>query len=419
MTEKKLKLLQSPLIAVGLLFLINPTVSLFDILPDFIGYILIWFGLSELARMDDRLTLASQKLLYLAGLSFLRLIAAVATLGYDSSTIMMFCFVFAIAECVLIAALLGDLFDGLDYVLERFGGFAALSEQSNTRFLTSVFFFSKIALGFIPELSAIFELRAYYDIDKSPVWKDLAGYKPYEILLFGLIILVLGIFWYRGMLVYFRAIRHDTQFMTNAGDRYAEVFALDPSYDDRIKRRFAGYCVTAGFVFWLDLTLDGKPLLPAGIGTLLLFAAYMLLRRYARSPKLWIYAVSAAVCQTAFEIPGSCFAVTDVVSMKDVPGAQIAVLSVLGALYAASSVLFLLNAEKALSAQVRAITGSEPYRAWRFINIAYYVYLAAYIPSFIIPVAEDKLFTAKFIAMTVFVILAVREWFVSVRQEED
>ena len=58
----------------GFVFLANPYIDMLDILPDFIGYLLILAGISRMAKLDDRLTLAAQKLTYLAVLSVLRLL---------------------------------------------------------------------------------------------------------------------------------------------------------------------------------------------------------------------------------------------------------------------------------------------------------------------------------------------------------
>ena len=88
MKNTSLRLFRSPLITVGMFFLINPTFSLFDPLPDFIGYLMMFAGVYELAAMDDRLTMAAKKLLYRALLSGLRLIGAFTTSGATQSSLL-------------------------------------------------------------------------------------------------------------------------------------------------------------------------------------------------------------------------------------------------------------------------------------------------------------------------------------------
>ena len=336
MKNTSLRLFRSPLITVGMFFLINPTFSLFDPLPDFIGYLMMFAGVYELAAMDDRLTMAAKKLLYLALLSGLRLIGAFTTSGADSSTIMMLCFAFSICEALLVATFITDWFDGFDYVMQRFGAFSALKNQTNTRFITGIFFYSRIAFGFLPELSAIFELRAYFDIDKSPVWKALASYKPYEIALFSLIVLIMGVYWYVNSVRYIRAIRADADFMVCASERYLEIWGEKKTNETVL--RIADYCVVTGFLFCFDFTLNMHPVLPSGVSVLFFCLACLLMKKYSYSRTLRWYAIAAAVCQTALEQYAAYNVVPSVVSMNEVPLSRTLILIALSLAYAASSV---------------------------------------------------------------------------------
>ena len=50
-------------ILIGLFFLINPNIEVFDIFPDFIGLILIMKGLSHLSATDEKAGMARKNLL--------------------------------------------------------------------------------------------------------------------------------------------------------------------------------------------------------------------------------------------------------------------------------------------------------------------------------------------------------------------
>ena len=52
-------------IAAGAVFLFNPTVNILDPLPDFIGYWLIAFGLTNLAYLSDMIWQARKSFIYL------------------------------------------------------------------------------------------------------------------------------------------------------------------------------------------------------------------------------------------------------------------------------------------------------------------------------------------------------------------
>lgn len=416
MREKNLKLFNSPLTAVGLFFLLNPTVSLFDFLPDFIGYLLMYAGIYELASLDDRLTLASKKLLYLAALSAIRLTAAFATMGYNSSTIMMLCFVLAICEAILVCGFISDWFEGFDYLMQRFGAFDALKNQTNTRFLTGIFFLTRIVLGFLPEITAIFELRAYFDIDKSPVWAALASYKPYMILLFALIVFILGIYWYVNSLAYIRAIRADRAFAENAGERYAELW--HDGKDDEFMLKIADYCVVFGFVFIFDFTLDMVPVLPTFVSTALFSAACLIMRRYSYSKKLWLWALAAAVSQAAFEYFTAAKVDPNAPTIAAVPIVTTVVLVLLALPYIAFSILFLQKAELQLDRCRLATTCLSPLSGWKKLNIAYYIFIAARVLSLTVPTIGSWLLPVKMISELIFIIGGIICWNRAIKIEE-
>lgn len=416
MKDRALKLFMSPLITVGMFFLLNPTFALFDPLPDFIGYLMIIGGVYELTALDERIELASKKLWYLSLLSALRLLVAFSTFGYDSSTVMMLCFVFAICEAILIVSFISDWFDGFDYMLQRYGGFSALRNQTNTRFITGVFFFARIGFGFLPELSAIFELRAYFDIDKSPIWRELASYKPFEIALFALIVLILGIYWYANTLKYIKSIRSDVDFIKNAGERYLN-FASD-GRDAETRFKISDILVVVGFVFFIDFTINLRPVLPAFVATLLLCAACFMLRSYTDFKKIILPASAAVICQIAFEFYAAHAVDPTVFRMSDIPVSTTVTLSVLGVLYAASSVYFLLRVEVMLAECRLKTTELSPLEGWRRLNVAYYIFLAAYLLSLIFPMIGGWLLWIKLASELTFVIGCIICWNKSIRVEE-
>ncbi len=416
MKNKVLKLFTSPLIAVGMFFLINPTLALFDILPDFIGYLLMYAGVYELIALDERICLASKKLIYLAVISALRLVIALGSIGFDSSTVMLICFSFAICEGVLLFTFLADWFDGFDYLMQRLGAFSALKNQTNTRFISGIFFFTRIALGFLPEIAALFDLRAYFDIDLSPVWKALASYKPFAVLLFGIIVLIMGVYWYANSLKYFKGMYADESFMTNASSRYFEIWQGGRNRETVFK--LADACVIGGFVFVLDVTINLVPLLPSFISTLLLFVACLLMHRYEKTEKLWIWAVLAGSAQIAFEYYAANNVNTNVSDMSRVEPSLTVTLSVLGVLYVVFSSLFMKKATEKLCACRLATTELSPKKTWDRIAFSYYIFLTAHAVGFILPIIGGYTLWIKIIFGLTFVIGSIVAWNKSIKTEE-
>ena len=69
--------IRTPLLFAGLFFLINPYFAMFDVLPDLIGYALICYAISDLAKLEFRMESAMKSGLWLAALSLARAAAFV------------------------------------------------------------------------------------------------------------------------------------------------------------------------------------------------------------------------------------------------------------------------------------------------------------------------------------------------------
>ncbi|MEG2003718.1 MAG: hypothetical protein RR057_03875 [Clostridia bacterium] len=407
--DSNLKLFKSPLISIGLLFLINPVISLFDIFPDFIGYLLIFYGLTELSWINERIELASQKLLYLSGISFLRLLAFFATISYSSSsTITMLSFSFLVAELVLVFSFLKDFFDGFDYLLQRLNGFEALKNQTNTAFITSAFFYTKPILAFIPDLASIFELRAYWDIDNSDILMDIAGYRPYAIILFSLITLIFGIYWYRDILKYFKIIKADSDFINDAGTRYYDTFLSDTKMVIKRCKKIALIFLVSGIVFYIDFTVDMFPVLPTFIGTLLIYFALRWISRITSKNMQVKYVAFACIAQLLTEFFVYSFVTYDVFSMSEVPIWKTLVTIALAALYIFASLLFIRKTEVFLSDAAVELSIEPMQTQFKYLNISYYIFLASYTLSIVFPIIQEHLFIFKLLSMITFVTIFIK-----------
>ena len=123
--EKKLKL--GYWIAAAVLFC-NPLFNLIDILPDFIGCALMLASLARIRDLSEHVASARKRFLILFWVSLSKIPAFVWMFSIFSShpterTIMLlFTFVYAVAESILFALSFRDLFEGLVYLGERHGG---------------------------------------------------------------------------------------------------------------------------------------------------------------------------------------------------------------------------------------------------------------------------------------------------------
>ena len=85
-------------ILAGVFFLFNPNINVVDVLPDFIGYLLIYRGLFHASFLSDNLRQARDLIWKLAMITAVRAASAVL-LPYTSDTFtLLLVFIFAVLE---------------------------------------------------------------------------------------------------------------------------------------------------------------------------------------------------------------------------------------------------------------------------------------------------------------------------------
>ena len=115
-------------IAAGIFFLLNPNITVIDLLPDFIGCILIISGLGLLRDISDSLEEARKNFLRLFWVSlshipaFALMVSISASYLNEKTSILVFSFVYGVIEFILINNALTALIDGFVYVGQRYNG---------------------------------------------------------------------------------------------------------------------------------------------------------------------------------------------------------------------------------------------------------------------------------------------------------
>ena len=112
--KKKLRCFESPLVFAALVFLANPVFGVVDILPDVIGGLLLYAGLTEISYIYSRIDTARSRSLYLAAVNGIKLLLtpAIITGGVSSDLLAATAF-FGVAETLLLFMIFGNLYEGL------------------------------------------------------------------------------------------------------------------------------------------------------------------------------------------------------------------------------------------------------------------------------------------------------------------
>lgn len=190
----------------ALFLIINPNVNVVDILPDFIGYIIILRAISDATFTTPYFPEAKTYLSRLMWLSVLRIPAFIIMItvrgenAADGDIVVLMTLIFAVAEALLIIFAISNVFAGLFYMGERTDAPGLVSDfaVSRTRrisvqsFKNMAYFFaiSKTALNFLPEL---LRLTHTVEIGSAEYVGSTSAFYPPVLLVSFLSSMILGI----------------------------------------------------------------------------------------------------------------------------------------------------------------------------------------------------------------------------------
>ncbi len=266
------------------LFLFNPTTSVVDVLPDVIGYIIVYFALRKLGDLNDHIDTAIQYTKRMILVSALQLVCLVTLFGVVTpqempTSHLLFSFAISVCEIIFLFKLFSELFEGIAYLGARHGATLILEHKRTERFhVSTVFFFvSKSVLATLPEFSAL----TYRD---GTEWEFLYNYVELFRTLAIVIMLPIGIVWLVKLWKYVHFITKDTDFINALEEKYEkEVLPKQEIFIQRYAS-VAFSVLTVGMFFSLDLYSDSISIIPDFICPIFLFIGLFFLKKFGKVP---------------------------------------------------------------------------------------------------------------------------------------
>lgn len=217
------------LIALGFVFLFNPAVCIYDVLPDFIGYLLIFRGLLKTEIAFSSTEKMRRMFMHLTWFGVIKFVASIVLYfgvkgaADDDASALVFTFVFFVAEMVFLVPTMLRLLGQISDVGIRCGITSAL-KMKGLRTYTGIFF---VLRGFLPVVPEFFTLSSY----EVNVMKDYFRVVRRNILTLGfaLIVLILGIIWLILILRYFGKMRKNKVFVAAFNEKYDMEFSANPN----------------------------------------------------------------------------------------------------------------------------------------------------------------------------------------------
>ena len=280
----RLKRFYGKYFVLGCVFLMNPIVSLFDVLPDFIGCLLIATSLKEISVLESRLENAMRQMYYLAGLSAARFGLMLFVFDMDSSWVLSCVTLLGAAEVFFFLYFLSSFFGGITYLAQRCESENVLSVVDNVKSIGFVFCVARTACTVIPQLAALPELTLDHDPSslKGLTPELLTLYKNYAIVLLFIVSLAVGIWWLKETAAFIKGVRKDEAFKASLEKRYGEYVGDVPLEETFITLKGV-WCVfisaalfCANMRFYNEWSMYGTLIIPGWVGTLLF--AYTVIR---------------------------------------------------------------------------------------------------------------------------------------------
>jgi len=278
----------------GFFLLCNPEIAGLDVLPDFIGYLMIMVGIYFVSDMNSKLRDAMrffQKLFIISVVQFVLFIIVLSIPSAGEQSTAYLCITFAV---MLFSVIFGipawsKAFDGFSYLGMKFETTATDGRRfSVAKTATVIFVVCKPFLPFIAELSSL----SIQDFQSGNTFVNWYEHVDLYRALVTVLILAAGILWLVLMIRAFRPLLQDSRFIESLSNAYnADV---RPNFGLFLLRRIrvSYFLLGLSVLFHVEVIIDGNNVLPSVVTPCLMILSVLVLSPF--SPKirntLWVLA---------------------------------------------------------------------------------------------------------------------------------
>ena len=259
------------LLAVAFVFIFNPNISIIDVLPDFIGYIIISVALTRPSMISETLSDAKkafERMILIDGGKYIVLIwvFGIEAISERTSSLLLWSFAFAVLEAIFLIPAYIKLFKGLSDVGDYFSNTSihgskkenGRSFTEKARAFTIFFILFKAFMCVLPEFADFTNLSGL----ESSSAVNLYRYIGIIRFLCCIPVLTVGIIWLVTMFKYFNRISKDEIFNNEMSTHYIEKVLPRKGLFIVKYVKTASWLLVVAAVLTLDFKLEGIDLLP-------------------------------------------------------------------------------------------------------------------------------------------------------------
>lgn len=262
------------LILTGLIFFFNPNINCLDLLCDFFGCFFIIAGLSKLSLIDEDLAFAKKKAFHFIFISLLRLICASFIFTGSSDFALTFSFIFGVLDIMFLLSFFKHLYSGIDYTSKRMCNSVSQKKVSEAYTMSFIFVIATRILDFIPHSLDLLKQEAELDLSHdAPYRMPIYQIKPFVNVICFICSLIIGVIFLYVSISFFISLIKNKEYTSALENAHQArlISERDAIISKKLSRAFI--CLTIGFIFLLNFSIDAINILPDFICVCFFFGA--------------------------------------------------------------------------------------------------------------------------------------------------
>ncbi len=251
------------------LFLFNPLISIFDILPDFIGYYFLMKAFTSTSYIFDNASDLHSSIRRMMTVGIVKFFSVFLLFVTDATMALVLSFAFAILELIYGVGMTVKLFDVTSYIRLRYDNNVNTRQAERLKRFSLFFLGAKLVLGLLPDLTAL-------TIGNSSLRVELTRFRPLLFIFSAIISMVIGIIWFVKFVRFFKNAFSDS-LRKRVDEEYNEQMKLRPGIFSARDYMFVIKMLSIGAIFTFDMSIDSVNLFLDGIFSFLCIMAFRIL----------------------------------------------------------------------------------------------------------------------------------------------
>ena len=246
------------LMIIGLCFFANPMIALLDILPDFIGCLLIMLALSKFTSVSGDLENAYNYFKYMAFVSVARIVLFIMNPGFDDIMLLTMTLAFGVIEFVCAFLAVPSLYDGLSQMSIKYG--EGTREMPEFRPICLAFFGVRAFGAILPHITSI--LTGGDDELITNEAMATASYTALLTLVNIVLTVIVAVFFIIAVVTFIGRVARDKAMRTAIYSEIEDKNSKDPEFFIRRQLERALKLLGISFIFLIDIFGDGINYIP-------------------------------------------------------------------------------------------------------------------------------------------------------------